>query len=63
MDYLFLSEDDEVVLEDLYVFSKVCGEWIGVIFVCCFGVDIYVLCIGNVIELLEYVSFFFSFVG
>jgi nucleoside-diphosphate-sugar epimerase len=62
-DHLPLSEDDEVVPEDSYALSKVCGERIGATFARRFGVDIYALRIGNVIEPSEYASLFPSFVG
>lgn len=59
--YLFFDEDYDVNLMDSYGFLKVINEKMVCVFFECMGVDIYVLCIGNVIELQEY-SCFFGFV-
>lgn len=57
-DHLPLTEDDVVVPEDSYALSKICGERIGETFARRFGVDIYALRIGNVIEPPDYARLF-----
>jgi nucleoside-diphosphate-sugar epimerase len=62
-DHFPLSEDDAVNPEDSYALSKVCAERIASSFARRFGIDIYALRIGNVIEPHEYERDFPRHVG
>lgn len=57
-DHFPMDEDDDVVPEDSYALSKICGERVAATFARRFGVDIYALRIGNVIEPPEYQQIF-----
>lgn len=61
-DVLFVEEDYDVNFMDSYGLFKVVNEKIVCVFQCRFGYDIYVFCIGNVIEFYEYDWFFDFFV-
>lgn len=62
-DHFPQSEDDVVVPEDSYALSKICGERIADTFALRFGVDIYALRIGNVVEPHEYETLFPTWVS
>ncbi|GAO49250.1 UDP-glucose 4-epimerase [Saitoella complicata NRRL Y-17804] len=56
-----LEEDYDVDPEDTYALSKLCGEKTARTFARRFGIDIYALRIGNVVEPHEYATLFPSF--
>ncbi|KAI0476395.1 UDP-glucose 4-epimerase [Xylariaceae sp. FL0804] len=62
-DHLPLDEDDDVNPMDSYAMSKLCGERVARGFARRFGIDIYALRIGNVIEPHEYARDFPTHVG
>lgn len=63
IDHLPLSEEDDVNPMDTYAISKLCGERAARGLARRFGVDIYALRIGNVIEPHEYATDFPRHVG